>query len=216
MTKFEFDWPYIRRHTLRPALSALAAVLLVVAAAWLHDKQERQFSELSANHNAVHEDYDALVHQRRLVDRYHRRYQRFHNQGFIGHESRLDWVETLRTTTTGLTLPRLTYSIEPQLQVIPPVQSTLGGDAIQLRASKVQLEMGLLHELDLLRFFDELQANAPGLIKVDACELAWQAEAGGSVANDVNLSATCAIQLFSVITSDVSRESAMRPDGSYE
>lgn len=214
--QFEFDWPYVRRHTLRPALSALVALVCLVAATWLHDIQERQFGELAANHHAVHEDYDALVHQRRLVDRYHRRYQRFHNLGFIGRESRLDWVETLRTTSSELAVPRLTYSIEPQLQVIPPVQSVMGGEDLQLRASKVQLEMGLLHELDLLRFFDALQANAPGLIKVDACELAWQGDTGAKATTDINLSATCAIQLFSVITSDVSRDGLIREDNGYE
>ena len=214
--RFEFDWPYIRRHTWRPALSALVAVVCLVAAAWLHNQQERQFNELSANHSAVHEDYDALVHQRRLVDRYHRRYQRFHDLGFIGRESRLDWVETLRSTSSELAVPHLTYSIEPQLQVIPPVQSVMGGEDLQLRASKVQLEMGLLHELDLLRFFDALQANAPGLIKVDACELVWQGDAGARAASDVNLSAICAIQLFSVITSDVSRSGTIREGNAYE
>lgn len=216
MIQFEIDWPYVRRHTMRPALSALVAIVLLAAAIWLHDKQERKFDELSANHSAVHEDYDALVHQRRMVDRYHRRYQRFHNLGFVGRESRLDWVETLRTTSNALNVPRVSYSIEPQLEVIPPVNSVFGGDGIQLRASKVQLEMGMLHELDLLRFFDTLQANAPGLLKVDKCELAWQAETGARASTDVNLSATCAIQLYSLITSDVSRGSPIEGSNANE
>lgn len=216
MMQFEIDWPYVRRHTLRPALSALVALVFLAVAMWLHDKQERQFDELSANHNAVHEDYDALVYQRRLVDRYHRRYQRFHDLGFVGRESRLDWVETLRTTSSALNVPRVSYSIEPQLEVIPPVSSVLGGEEIQLRASRVQLEMGLLHELDLLRFFDALQASAPGLLKVDKCDLAWQTESGVRASTDVNLSATCAIQLYSVITSDVSRDDPYQEAKPYE
>jgi len=216
MTQFEVDWPYVRRHTMRPALSALAAIIILLAAVWLHDKQEQKFEELSANHNAVHEDYDALVHQRKLVDRYHRRYQRFHDLGFVGRESRLDWVETLRTTSNTLNVSRVSYSIEPQLEVIPPVNSVFGGDDIQLRASNVQLEMSMLHELDLLRFFDTLQTNAPGLLKVDKCDLAWQAETGGRASTDVNLSATCAIQLYSLITSDVSSDRPIEGSNAYE
>lgn len=216
MMQFEIDWPYVRRHTMRPALSALVALVVLGAAIGLHHQQERRFDELSANHSAVYEDYDALVHQRRLVDRYHRRYKRFHDLGFVGRESRLDWVETLRQTSNALNVPRVTYSIEPQLEVIPPVNSVLGGEGIQLRASKVQLEMGLLHELDLLRFFDTLQASAPGLLKVDRCELAWQSETGARASTDVNLTATCAIQLYSVITSDVSRDSPLQESNAYE
>ncbi len=206
MKRFEFDWPYVRRHTMRPLLSAVVAVVGLVGALWAHDYQRARYNELAANRNAVHEDYDALVHQRRLVDRYHRRYQRFDDLGFIGRESRLDWVETLRMTAGGLSLPRLTYSIEPQIEVIPPVQSVLGGEDLQVRASKVHLELGLLHEMDLLRFFDELQDNAPGLIKVDSCELSWEVETGRRLNTDANLSASCAVQLYSVITSDVGRE----------
>ena len=213
---FEIDWPYVRRHTLRPALSALVALVLLATAMWLQDKQERRFDELFAHHNAVHKDYDALVYQRRLVDRYHRRFQRFHDLGFVGRESRLDWVETLRTTSNTLSLPRVSYSIEPQLEVIPPITSVLGGEEIQLRASKVQLEMGLLHELDLLRFFDTLQENAPGLLKVDNCDLAWQAESGSRASTGVNLSASCAIQLYSVITSDMSRDNPYEGANVYE
>ena len=206
MTRFEFDWPYLRRHTMRPVLSAAVAAVALIAALWAHDYQRARYDELAANRNAVHEDYDALVHQRRLVDRYHRRYQRFDDLGFIGRESRLDWVETLRMAANGLSVPRLSYAIEPQIEVVPPVQSVLGGEDLQIRASKVQLELGLLHELDLLRFFDDLQAHAPGLIKVDRCELSWEVEPGSRVNTDTNLSASCAVQLYSVITSDVDRE----------
>lgn len=216
MMQFEIDWPYVRRYTLRPALSALVALVFLTVAMWLHGQQDRRFAELSANHTAVYEDYDALVYQRRLIDRYHRRYQRFHDLGFVGRESRLDWVETLRTTSNALNVSRVSYSIEPQQEVIPPVSSVLGGEEIQLRASKVQLEMGLLHELDLLRFFDTLQVNAPGLLKVDKCDLAWQAESGARASTDVNLSATCAVQLYSVITSDVSRDDPYQEANAYE
>ena len=216
MMPFEIDLPYVRRHTLRPALSTLVALVFLATAMWLHDRQERRFDELSANYSAVHRDYDALVYPRRLVDRYHRRYQRFHDLGFVGRESRLDWVETLRTTSNTLNVPRVSYSIEPQLEVIPPVRSVVGGEDIQLRASKVQLEMGVLHEFDLLRFFDTLQESAPGLLKVDNCDLAWQAERGSHVSTGVNLSASCAIQLYSVITSDVARDNPYERGNVYE
>lgn len=207
MNRSDLDWQYIRRHTLRPAICALVAVLTLGLAVWMHGDHEQLFLELNANHEAVHEDYAALLNQRRIIDRYHRRYQRFNELGFIGRESRLDWVETLRITSEGLELPRLSYSIEPQLGVVAPVNSILGGENIQIRVSRMQLEMGLVHEIDLLRFFDTLQRQAPGLIKVDQCELAFLGDANVS-AGEHNLTASCAVQVFSVITSDVSGESA--------
>ncbi len=206
MRRSEFDLAYVRRHTLRPIVSMAVAAAALFVAVWLHGEQARELSQFSANHDAVHEDYDALVYQRRLVDRYHRRYQRYHELGFIGRESRLDWIETLRTTAESLDLPNVSYAIEPQLGVVAPVESVIDVDDIQIRVSRAQLEMGLVHELDLLRFFDELQAAAPGLIKVDDCSLTWLAEGSNLSNNEPNLSSVCSIQIFSVITSDVRAE----------
>ena len=202
MNPSDLDWVYIRRHTARPLISAAVTVAALLVALWMHNEHEASFAELNANRVAVHEDYESLITQRRLVDRYHRRYKKYYELGFIGRESRLDVVETMRTTTASLDLPRLSYSIEPQLGVVAPVTSLLGGENIQIRVSKLQLEMGLIHEIDLLRFFDVLQSQAPGLIKVDRCALANIGDSSSS-ARDPNLSANCDVSIFSVITSDV-------------
>lgn len=199
----DLDWAYVRRHTLLPALSAVVGIVALYYAITSHATQERQYEQLSASRDAVHEDYDALVYQRRLIDRYHRRYQRFHDLGFIGRESRLDWIETLRTTAESLSLPRVSYAIEPQLSVVAPVETLGDLEDVRIRVSRARLELGLLHELDLLRFFDDLQGKAPGLIRVDNCELTWLAEDDNVSSKDANLSAVCGIQIFSVITSDV-------------
>ncbi len=203
MTLRDIEWDYVRRHTLLPGLSALLAAILMAVAMWFHAGQAERFAEFSVNQDAMHEDYDELVYRRRLVDRYHRRYQQFHELGFVGKESRLDWIETLRLATEDLTLPRVSYAIEPQLAVVAPVQSIAAGGDTQIHVSRLQLEMGLVHELDLLRFVDELQKKAPGLIKIDSCNLSWLADGETELKAEANIAATCAIQIFSVITSDV-------------
>ncbi|MDJ0812367.1 MAG: hypothetical protein QNJ23_01450 [Woeseiaceae bacterium] len=203
MPAFDIDWRYVRRHTLLPALTALIAAAALAATAWLHGEQQASFRQVSSNQDAMHQDYDALVYRRRLVDRYHRRYEQFYDIGFVGVESRLEWVETLRETSVDLLLPRVSYAIEPQLQVVAPVESIRAGEDISIRVSRLHLEAGLTHELDLLRFFDELQRSAPGLIKVDRCALTWQAETAANLAAGANLLADCAINIYSVVTSDV-------------
>ncbi len=203
MAGFEIDWRYVRRHTLLPVLTAIVAAAALVVSMWLHGEQQSSLRQVSSNQDAMHEDYDALVYRRRLVDRYHRRYEQFYDMGFVGVESRLEWVETLRETSLDLLLPRVSYAIEPQLQVVAPVESIRAGEDISIRVSRLHLEAGLTHELDLLRFFDELQRTAPGLIKVDRCALTWQAESASELTAGANLVADCAINIYSVVTSDV-------------
>ena len=202
MNRPDLEWPFVLRYTSRPAVCMLVAVVALGTAAWLHAGSVKLYDQLNANHAAVRDDYDALVNQRRIVDRYHRRYQTFYELGFIGRESRLDWVETMRTALEGLDLPRMTYAIEPQLGVNAPFPSMIGSNDIQIRVSNVQVEMGLMHEIDLLRFFDRLQKQAPGLIKVDRCEISNVMETSSNSA-DPNLIAKCGLQIFSVMTSDV-------------
>ncbi|MEO1202951.1 MAG: hypothetical protein AAFX10_09595, partial [Pseudomonadota bacterium] len=161
------------------------------------------YEQLSADHSIMQEDYDALVERRRIVDRNHRRYQQFRQLGFVGMESRLDWIETLRTATGELTLPRVSYVMQPQLIAVAPVESIAAGGDIELHVSKLDLEMGLIHELDLLRFIDELQQNAPGLIKVDGCRMSWQADDRQRLEAAPNIQANCDVNIYSIETADV-------------
>lgn len=204
MTRSDFDFGYVLRHTLLPAATALVAIAVLGASIWLHGEQAAVHEQITVNQGAMHQDYDALIYRRRLVDRYHRRYEQFYDLGFVGRESRLDWVETLRETSVDLTLPRVSYAIEPQLQVVAPVESIMAGEDIRIHLSRLSLEAGLVHELDLLRFIDELQRKAPGLIKVDRCDLAWQAERSERLSVAANILADCSLLIFSVVTSDVS------------
>ena len=203
MTLPELDWHYLRDGLVGPAITAGLAVALLAGSLWLHEAQREVVRQLSINQDAMHEDHDDLVERRRLVDQYHRRYQALHEQGFVGLESRLDWIESLRTAAESLTLTHVSYVIEPQNDVVAPVQSILHGEDIGIHVSRMGLEMELLHELDLLRLIDELQRTAPGLIKVDSCALEWQQERAAGLSGDANLSASCTLYIFSVITSDV-------------
>ncbi len=201
-----FDWPFILRNTLRPLLSAATALAALVVVMWAYSGQQQQFADYSASYRTVRSDFDQLIAEQRMVERYQRRYDRFKESGFVGPESRLDWIETLRTTSEALSLPRVSYSIEPQLEVEPPVKSGRNSKDMQIRVSRAQLQFGLNHEGDLLRFFDELQQQAPGLIKVDECDLSWQADTSVALVAGSNLAASCSLQIYSVITSEYAAE----------
>lgn len=209
MRPSEIEWDFLLRHTMLPAIALALSTVMLVGSQWLHGQQSAQYAQFSTNQDAMHQDYDALVYRRRLVDRYHERYQQFHEAGFVGQESRLDWIETLRSTTRKLLLPRVSYVIDPQLNVMAPVESILSGEDIQIHVSSMQLDMGLVHELDLLRFMDQLQSHAPGLIKIDECSLEWRGDAAATLTAEANIHSSCKLEIFSVITSDVDRESLL-------
>ncbi|MEQ9564128.1 MAG: hypothetical protein RLN69_16525 [Woeseiaceae bacterium] len=199
----DLDWGYVLQGTLVPCLTALVAALLLATSVWYQHAQEKLFDDFSNDHGAVFDDYNQLVMRKRIVDRYLRRYEQFHSMGFVGRERRLDWVETLKAAAGDLRLPHATYAIEPQLDVIAPIPGTGSGTAIEIHVSRVELDVGLLHEVDLLHFFDRLQSEAPGLVSVDSCKLTRQVETSAMTGIDANIQANCSVEIFSVVTSDV-------------
>lgn len=206
MNRSEIDWSYLRQDLPVPAVTAVVALIVLGLSIWFVSVQNDNYARISVNQDVMNADYDALVTRKRLVDRYHRRYGQFQQQGFIAVENRLDWVETLRESAKRLRLPSLTYSLEPQLKVVPPIPSTSVDAEIQIFLSKLELEVGLVHERDLLRLFGSLQQTAPGLLKVDGCRLDRQAEHDEVQAVDANIVASCSIDLFSIVTSDVAAD----------
>ncbi|MGI9262260.1 MAG: hypothetical protein ACR2QR_09515 [Woeseiaceae bacterium] len=203
MKPAKFDWAYLFRYSMRPGISLAVAVVLASVSFWFYGKQASLYDVYSSNQEAIHEDYDALVYRRRLVEQYYNRYREFQDLGFVGRESRLDWIETIRLAAEGLDLPNVSYSLEPQLEVIRPVETASPDAEIQIYLSKLELELGLVHELDLLRFFARLEQEAPGLMKVDQCSIARQQGSELKLVAETNLMARCSLMMFSVVTSDI-------------
>jgi len=196
-------WRFVVKHLLRPGISMLVAIVLAGTSAWYYGKQESLYEIYSSNQEAIHEDYDALIYRRRLIEQYYNRYREFQELGFVGRESRLDWIETIRLAAKGLDLPNVSYSLEPQLEVIKPVETASPDAEIQIYLSKLELEIGLVHELDLLRFFQRLESEAPGIMKVDQCDIARQQGSEQKLVAETNLVASCSLMMFSVVTSDI-------------
>ncbi len=206
MKPAEVDWRYLRQDTIVPLVTLAVAVVLSAASYWFVGAEKERYARISVDQDVINADYDALILRKRLVDRYHRRYERFQEQGFIGTESRLDWIETLRVAAAELKLPSLTYAVEPQLGVLAPVPSTSAETDIQIFSSRLELELGLVHELDLVNLFDRLQSAAPGLVKVDRCSMQRRSEPDALQTADPNILAMCSLHMFSIITSDVIAE----------
>lgn len=203
MRAVSVDWDYLREDMLIPVITAVVMLALLFAAHWFHGREQALHAEYVVDQENVHRDYDELIYRRDLVDRYYRRYDGFRKLGFVGREDRLDWVEAIRGVADRLELPHVAYVVEPQLNVAPPVTSLQGSADIRIHGSKLELVLGLLHEGDLLRFFSALQAQAPGLMKVDRCNISRQSGEGELHTDQANLIATCKLTIFSLITSDV-------------
>lgn len=87
----------------------------------------------------------------------------------VGKEDRLNWVDSLRTSVQVLQVPRMHFQFSPQVRFDKGLIDA--GSQLKLYSSRMNLEVGLLHEIDLLRIFAELERKIPSMFTIDSCEI---------------------------------------------
>ena len=105
-----------------------------------------------ANMADYKQEYDALVRQK-----------------IIGKEQRLDWIEGLEKLRAQKLVPGFKYTISPQKPYTPNPPQSSGNFALNISPMSLQIE--LLHEEQLLRFFNAMDAQLQGWFILDHCSL---------------------------------------------
>ena len=112
------------------------------------------------NMAAYQMEYDALVLQK-----------------VIGNEQRLDWIEGLEQLRAQKMVPDFKYTIGPQKPYAPNPPQNSGNFSLSFSPMSLQIE--LLHEEQLLRFFDTLDTRLPGWFLLDQCSLTRNENSAG-------------------------------------
>lgn len=107
--------------------------------------------------------------EREVIRRYLPEYRALEKQGFIGAEERIDWLDGLRSANQQADLFGVEYQVSPQEDF--KAESALVGGGLPLRSSKMKLNFRLLHEEDLMRFFNALEKQGVGFFSIDDCSL---------------------------------------------
>lgn len=200
-------------RAVRIPLLALAASLAIGAAivsfsAKLLHQEEMRLGQLKTAQAMAQQKVLKSGDENTLIKRYSVDYQRLVRQGFIGSESRISWLDALRTTNQDLKLFGVEYTVEPQKASPAPAEQGKAGQpsgtgGLQLRQTNMKLRLKLLHEGDLMRFFDHLAAQNVGVFSIDECSLQRLGEISPNSAMlaarmQPNLQADCQVSWFTV------------------
>ena len=178
---------------LRGPLLLLAAVLVAAAGAvyYTHLLRLQAQTVLVQQQNLLR---DAQARMQRsgdeeaIITQYVDQYRRLQQSGFIGDEQRINWLDALRTANERTDLFGINYGIDAQQPYSYAAEFNPG--QLALRQSVMKLEFRLLHELDLLRFFDVLRSQNNGLFHLDQCALR-RTEITGAIHYQPNIAASC-------------------------
>ncbi|HYY15132.1 MAG TPA: hypothetical protein VE965_00540 [Gammaproteobacteria bacterium] len=192
----DIEWPIVRG-----ALGLLGGCLLVSALlfassfhfrdqmALLLQKHELRFKDISRN-------YLTLKEKNQILKEDYPRFVGFYNQGIIGPEQRLNWVETLRHAAATIKIPALRYEVGSRQAYTP--EFNLSTAPYQIYTSTMKLNLGMLHENDLVRLLEELDKNAYGLYSVKECALKRVARRLEQGPQGQNVSAECTLLWFTL------------------
>jgi len=123
------------------------------------------------------------------------RFQALKDQGYIGPEQRLDWIEAIARIKAARRIIKLDYEFSPQRLAdssLLPGGASAGG--FEVMSSQMQLQLQLLHEGELLTFLGDLRGSVQALVKVRSCAIERVAPGNTGRGNTAQLKADCTLE----------------------
>jgi len=191
------DWRYLQQPLIFLGLSIILGVALGLVGFQYEKVQVEKYQKAMTTLRTTHKLYSNIVKDINLLDQYRNLYSGYKSSGLIGEERRLSWIESLVTTNEVLKLPTLTYNLLPQEKFIRPGLKVNRG--VELNSSPMDLNMGLLHEEDLLALLEGLRLSIKNLFTVESCSLTRSGKINNSLnTKDTNILATCTIRWVTI------------------
>lgn len=135
------------------------AFVVLLVATWLRSSAEADLARAQQLRAASAARLQNVALEQQELTRFAPRFAQLQAGGLIGDENRLAWIEAIKASQAGRKLVSANYEIEPQ-QPVNGELTLLQGD-YHLRASRMRLELGLVHELDLFNLLGDLRAAGP-------------------------------------------------------
>ncbi|MCB1597999.1 MAG: hypothetical protein KDI87_09825 [Gammaproteobacteria bacterium] len=195
MTRPELDWRFLLEGMMLPALCLLAGAALLgtttIYRTRLDNRLEAERQELAS----IEQERKELISRREARKQFSAIYRQLTGSGIVGPDRRLQWVQALRGSAATVGLPYLRYTTGPQEVFAAPY--LVAGISAPVFDSPMDLQLGLVHEADLLRLLDKL-AEAPGLFHVRSCNIERLERNAPPESDQANLSGSCQLAWFSI------------------
>jgi len=196
-------------EALKTPLLVLLAVLVAGAGAIFYTdrllaSERQQLLQQQGQLKQAHVRLQKSGDERDIIVLYLDRYRQLERAGFVGEEQRINWLDGLRLANQQADLFGVDYQIGTQKAY--PFAAEFNPGQIELNQSLMQLRFRLLHEGDLLRFFDALARQNAGIFTIDQC-LLRRIDTRGVIRYQPNVNAECEL---SWITAKVGAAAAQK------
>jgi hypothetical protein len=139
------EYAFLRRSLLLFLGALLVAALMVGVSDWMRSTRLKTLEVTRARHDQALARLQSAEKEMEEIRLYQPRFLQLQAAGMVGVENRLAWIETIDRSQELRKLLSVTYEIEPQQWVNLSAPMAMGD--YQLRASRMVLRTGLLHEM---------------------------------------------------------------------
>jgi hypothetical protein len=157
------------------------------------DKQRR--AQVAALKEA-HDRFQRSGEEHAVIREYLPAYRRLQDEGLVGAEQRIEWIENLRAANKQAGL----FGVNYQLEARKPFSLVGQGNPVAqyLQQSDMKLSFGLVHEGDLMRFMQMLEARQSGMFFVRSCTIDRPSRIDSPAPRQPNLNATCDLSWLTI------------------
>ena len=189
------DWNKLRYPVIFLGISLIFATLLVGYADKRQSEAQQAVELQQGQLNQARQRYQSSGQEKETIIKYLPLYLQLIQDGFIGEERRIEWVDSLRTIHQQNKLFGINYTISTQEEYKPAFALNVG--PFSLHRSIMKLELSMLHEGDLLTLLNALDAQQSTPFIVRDCEITRLNEA---ITNNLvpNLRANCELDWLTI------------------
>ncbi len=163
------DLPHIRGLLIMLALALILGAVLIYVSDGVLTKAQQSKIIADREWSEALRKLERTKNEQEDLQGYYHQYQNLVEQNVIGQERRLDWIETIEKIRNQLNIFSVKYKLEPQETLNLENNST--SNSFDLHRSNMTLDISLLHEGQLLNFFDALSEQAKGMYLLESCTL---------------------------------------------
>jgi hypothetical protein len=193
------DMRQIRWPLAVSVLLCIAGVVAVVLAENQLDAARKSREMAQQDRTSAQERVTKATDEEREIRQNLVEYDKMVKIGMVGRTNRLNLVERMASIKTERKLFEMRYNIDPQKAVDFPgaAKSPAGGP--EFVTNRMQIDMLLLHELDLTTFLRDLQASNQAFVSVRHCNLSRTDRAATGPTVQPTLKGTCSVDLINLI-----------------
>ncbi|MDD2814624.1 MAG: hypothetical protein PHP00_02660 [Thiotrichaceae bacterium] len=210
LPQISLEWEVIRA-----AFLWLSGGLLLAVALWMGSREYLRYilqwdNQQHQTINSLQKELASVKEALAIVNTdYYSDFQKFNKNGFFKstdipiEEQRLAALEQINehveAIASKLRIPYKNHSLAERLNYELPSEFSLP-DKLKIYSAQLNLELGMLHEDDLLNFISQLnQQSPPGLFNWQHCELQRKPEFNFKDVQHVNISAVCKLQWYTAL-----------------